>query len=134
MVWKFDTKSAQVGTQPVSLMLLFTWETLDAAFHIKRNISETGRVSTWVLCLCLQLSLLYFKRWPITVMTNTKRNIINKENLTNKKVLLTPKKGFAYIYKNPTANSHSKLSRQISTANSGGEFPRQKAGANTHGK
>ena len=52
----FETKCAQVDTRPVSLKLLFGRETFDAAFHIKRNISKTGRVST----MCLQLLLLYF--------------------------------------------------------------------------
>ena len=31
--------------------------------------------------------------WPITATAITKRNTVNKENLTNKKVLLTCKKG-----------------------------------------
>ena len=74
-------------------------------------------------------------RWPITATAITKRNTINKENITNKKVLLTYKKGllsykqdlltytkkqFAYKYKRQivTANNHGKFSRQIPTANS----------------
>ena len=33
-------------------------------------------------------------RWPITARTITKRNTVDKENLTNQKVLLSYKKGF----------------------------------------
>ena len=32
-------------------------------------------------------------RWPITATAITERNTVNKENLTNKKVLLTYKEG-----------------------------------------
>ena len=34
-----------------------------------------------------------FLQWPTTATTITKRNTVNKENLTNQKVLLTYKKG-----------------------------------------
>ena len=44
------------------------------------------------------------------------------------------KKGFAYKYKKPTANTHGKFLRQIATANSHGNFLRQILTANSHGK
>ena len=34
-----------------------------------------------------------FLRWPITATTIKKRKTVNKENLTNKNILLTYKKG-----------------------------------------
>ena len=85
----------------------------------------------------------YWLRWPITSTTITSRITVNKENLTNQKVLYTYKKGLppykqdlltytkkdSLIYtknprQTPAANSHSKFSWQLATANSGGKFPR----------
>ena len=73
-----------------------------------------------------------------------KEHTVNKENLTNKKLLLAHKKGFllykqylltytkkrfASIYKKPrqlaTANSCGKFLLQIPTENSRGKFPRK---------
>ena len=64
-------------------------------------------------------------------MTITRRNTVNKENLTNQKVLHTYKKGLppykqdllTYTKKNLLINT--KNLRQIATANSSGKFPRQ---------
>ena len=73
---------------------------------------------------------------------NNKRNTVNSENITNKKVLLTYEKSllsykkdlFPYTKKDlltntndkiPTANSHGKFLRQILMANLCGKFPRQ---------
>ena len=94
-------------------------------------------------------TMMHTLRWPIAATAKTKRNTVNKENLTNKKVLLTYNKGllpykqdlisytkkeFAYKYKKPTANNHSKFLRQILTANFCGKFPPQIPAANSHGK
>ena len=73
-----------------------------------------------------------YVRWPITITAITRRNTVNKENLTNQKVLRTYRKGLPpykqnlliytkkdsliYIQKNKrrrqilTANSHDKFS------------------------
>ena len=79
-------------------------------------------------------------RWPITAMAMTKRNTVNKENITNKQVLLSYKKGllsykqdlFTYTKKDLLTNTKSP--RQIPAANSHGKFPRQILAANSHGK
>ena len=80
--------------------------------------------------------------WPITATAITRTNTLNKENLTNKKVLPTYKKGllpykqdlltytkkrFAYKYQKPTPSSrskhfHGKFLQQILAANSYGKF------------
>ena len=92
-------------------------------------------------------------RWPRTSTAITKRNIVNKENFTNKKVLLTYKKDLLpykqdlltyikniclQIQKNPrqraTSNSCGKFSRHIATANSCSKFPRQILATNSRGK
>ena len=82
-------------------------------------------------------------------MIITRRNTVNKENVTNQKVLHTYEKGLppykqdlliytkkdSFIYtKNPRQNGDSKFSRQIATANSCGKFSRQILAANSHGK
>ena len=82
-------------------------------------------------------------------MTITRRNTVNKENLTNQKGLHTYEKGLppykqdlliytkkdSLIYtKNPRQNGDSKFSRQIATANSCGKFSLQIATANSCGK
>ena len=83
-------------------------------------------------------------RWPITATGITKRITVNKENFTNKNVLLTYEKGLlsykqdllTYTKKDLLTNTKNtrqiataifcgKVSRQIATANSCGKFPRQ---------
>ena len=103
------------------------------------------------------LRSIYIVRWPITATAITKRNTIDKENLTNKNVSLTCKKGllpykqdlltytkkYSLTYpKNPrqiaTANSHGKFRgkfpRQIPAADSRGKQPRQILAVNSRGK
>ena len=79
-------------------------------------------------------------------MAITKRNTVNKENLTYKKGLLSfkqdwltyTKKGLLANTKNTlqiaTANSCGKFLRQIAMANSCVKFPRQISAADSHGK
>ena len=68
-------------------------------------------------------------RWPITATAITKRNTINKENITNKKVLLTYKKGLlSYKQDLPTYTKNDLLT------NTNGKYPRQIAMANSYGK
>ena len=44
------------------------------------------------------------------------------------------KKGFAYVYKKPTANSHDKFSREMATSNSCSKCPQLTSAANSHDK
>ena len=66
-------------------------------------------------------------RWPITAMAITKMNIINKENLINKKVSLTSKKGLLpykqdlLTYTKKDLLTFTKTSRQITTENNHGK-------------
>ena len=73
-----------------------------------------------------------FLRWPITATAITKRNTVNKENLTNKKVLLTYKQDLlTYTEKDLLTNTNGKYPRQTPTANSCGKFLRQIPTANS---
>ena len=91
-------------------------------------------------------SIIAYVRWPITATTVTKRNTVNRENLTNQNIFLTYKKGLlpykqdlltytkkdSLIYtKKPTANSCRKFPRQIPAANSHGKFSWQIPTANS---
>ena len=67
----FETKCAQVDTRPVSLILLFAREAFDAAFHIKRNISKTGRVSTGVLFVSNCHSFIFFLYIQLILLVNS---------------------------------------------------------------
>ena len=66
-------------------------------------------------------------RWPITATAITKRNTVNKENLTNQKVLFTYKKGLLpykqdlLIYTKKYSLTYTKNPRQIPAANSRGK-------------
>ena len=79
----------------------------------------------------------------------TKRNTVNKEDLTNEKILLTYKKGLlphkqdllTYTTmdlltnaKKTTANFHGELLQQVLAVNSHGKFLRQVPAANSHDK
>ena len=73
-----------------------------------------------------------YVRWPITITAITRRNTVNKENLTNQKVLRTYRKGLPpykqnlLIYtKKDSLIYIQKNKRQIATANSHNKFPRQ---------
>ena len=72
-----------------------------------------------------------FIRWPITATAITKRNTVNKVNLTNQKALLTYKRGLLpykqdlLTYTKKYSLTYTKNPRQIATANSRGKFPRQ---------
>ena len=61
--------------------------------------------------------------WPITTTTITKRNTINKENLTNKKVLPTYKRGLPpykqdlLTYTKKSLLRNTKNPQEIATAN-----------------
>ena len=87
-----------------------------------------------------ELKSIRFLRWPITATALTKRNTVNKENLTNQKVLLTYKKGLLpykqdlLIYTKKYSLTYTKNPRQILTANSHGKFLRQIATANSPDK
>ena len=77
---------------------------------------------------------------PITTKAITKRNTVNKKNLTNKKVFLTFDKGLlpykqdllTYIKQDLLANT--KKPRQAATANFHGKFLWQIFAANSRGK
>ena len=79
-------------------------------------------------------------RWPITATGIRKRNTVNKENLTNQKILLTYKKGLLsykqdlLTYTKKYSPTYTKNPRQIATANSHGKFLRQILAVNSHGK
>ena len=83
-----------------------------------------------------------YVRWAITATAITKRNTANKENLTNKNVLLTYKKGLVsskqhlltYTKKDLVTNTNDKKPRQILTANSCGKFLRKISTTNSRGK
>ena len=93
----------------------------------------------------LQLFLVSSVWWLVTATKITKRNTIDKENFTNKKVWLTKtvcfhinkicshiqKRISLYIKK---TNGNSKFSRQIATSNSCGKFLRQILVAISHRK
>ena len=64
-------------------------------------------------------------RWPITTTAITKRNIINKENLTNKKVSLTSKKSLLPYKQDLLSYTKKDLLTNI---------PRHIATTNSHGK
>ena len=49
-----------------------------------------------------------FVRWPITATAITKKNTVNKENPTNKKVLLTYKKGLLSYKQDLLINTNDK--------------------------
>ena len=49
-----------------------------------------------------------FARWPITATAITKKNTVNKENPTNKKVLLTYKKGLLSYKQDLLINTNDK--------------------------
>ena len=81
----------------------------------------------------------------ITTMIITRRNTVNKENVTNQKVLHTYEKGLppckqdllTYTKKDSllyTKKTHGKFLLQIPTAISRGKKPRQIPAANSHGK
>ena len=67
-----------------------------------------------------------YVRWPITTTAITRRNTVNKENLTNQKVLHTYKKGLPpykqdlLTYTKKDSLIYTKNPRQIPTANSRG--------------
>ena len=66
-------------------------------------------------------------------MAVTKRNTVNKENLTYKKGLLSFKQDWlTYTKKGLLANTKNTL--QIAMANSCVKFPRQISAADSHGK
>ena len=66
-------------------------------------------------------------RGPMTATTITKRNTVNKQNLTDKKVLLKYKKGLLpckqdfLTYTKMDLLTNTKTPRQIATANSRGK-------------
>ena len=60
-------------------------------------------------------------RWPITATAITKRNTINKENITNKKVLLTYKKGLLSYKQKICPHIQKTICLQIQTANTHGK-------------
>ena len=64
-------------------------------------------------------------RWPLTASTITKRNTVKKENLTNKKNLLTYIKKDLLTYKKLTINSYGKFLQQVPKVNSCGKLPRK---------
>ena len=76
----------------------------------------------------------------ITTMIITRRNTVNKENVTNQKVLHTYEKGLPpykqdlLIYTKKDSHRYTKNPRQIATANSHGRFLRQIPTANSHRK
>ena len=84
--------------------------------------------------------ILSFLRWPITATTITRRSTVNKENLTNQKVLHTYKKGLPpykqdlLTYTKKDLLIYTKNPRQIPTANSCGNQPWQIPAANSHGE
>lgn len=52
--------------------------------------------------------LFCFVRWPITATAITKKNTVNKENPTNKEVLLTYKKGLLSYKQDLLINTNGK--------------------------
>ena len=84
--------------------------------------------------------ILSFLRWPITATTITRRSTVNKENLTNQKVLQTYEKGLPpykqdlLTYTKKDSLIYTKNPLQIATANSCSKFPRRAPAANSHDK
>ena len=79
-------------------------------------------------------------RWLIIATTIAKRNIVKKENFTNKKVLLNyekcllPYKQDSLTYTKKDSLTNTINPRQIAMENSCGNFPRKTPMANSYGK